>query len=222
MPLRVMLVERSALVRTGLRRLLGDEADIAVVAEASQAHEALEVLARGGVDLVVVSASVVRDAIRTSVIASMRMAGDVKVICLSHWASDRDVESALAAGAWGCVDMLDATDADLKTAICLVGRGERYLSPGLSRGPATGEPGWAADYERLTTREKEVLVLIAQSKSNREIAHELNLSANTIAVHRNHIMKKVRVRKATALALFAAERGLLVSAEATKIAKITK
>src|SRR5262245_47564010 len=109
MALRVMLVERSALVRTGLRRLLDDEPDFAVVAEASDAHEAIEVLSHGGVDLVVVSASVVREAIHTSALASMRVVGDVKVICLGHWASDRDVESALAAGASGCVDVLDAT-----------------------------------------------------------------------------------------------------------------
>jgi len=227
MPLRVMLVERSALVRAGLRRLLDDEPDIAVVAEASRAQEAVEVLSRGGVDLVVLSALVVRELVRTPAIASMRMVDDVKVLCLGHWTSDRDVESALAAGASGCVDVLDATDADLTTAVCLVGRGERYLSPGLSRGPTTDESGWEGVYERLTVREKEVLVLIAHSKSNREIAHELNLSANTIAVHRNHIMKKIRVRKATALALFAAERGLLTHAnvaptKVTKIAKFTK
>jgi DNA-binding NarL/FixJ family response regulator len=64
-------------------------------------------------------------------------------------------------------------------------------------------------YERLTPREKEVLILIARSKSNREIAEDLNLSVNTVAVHRNNLMKKIGVRKATALALFAAERGLL-------------
>jgi DNA-binding NarL/FixJ family response regulator len=77
-------------------------------------------------------------------------------------------------------------------------------------GGVVNDPGWEADYERLTAREKEILVLIAHSKSNREIAHDLNLSANTIAVHRNHIMKKIGVRKATALALYAAKRGLLV------------
>ena len=68
-------------------------------------------------------------------------------------------------------------------------------------GGVVDDPGWEADYERLTAREKEILVLIAHSKSNREIARELNLSVNTIAVHRNHIMKKIGVRKATALAL---------------------
>jgi DNA-binding NarL/FixJ family response regulator len=210
MQLRVMLVERSALVRTGLRRILEGEPDIVVVADISNADQAVDILSHGGVDVVVISTTVNREAARTSAISSLRLAADVKIVCVSNWADARDVGSVLAAGASGCVEMLDATDADLKTALCLVGRGEPYVSPGLSRGPSLGESGWEADYERLTAREKEVLVLIAQSKSNREIAHQLNLSANTIAVHRNHIMKKIGVRKATALALFAAERGLLV------------
>jgi DNA-binding NarL/FixJ family response regulator len=90
----------------------------------------------------------------------------------------------------------------------LAHRGERYLSPGLSSGSEVNETG--SGYERLTTREKEVLLRVAQSKSNREIARELNLSMNTVAVHRNKMMKKIGVRKATALAVFAAERGLLI------------
>ena len=210
MQLGVMLVERSALVRSGLRRMLEDEADITVVAEASSAGEAVAALSRTDVDVVVVSSTADREAIRTSAIASLRMAANIKVICVSHWADARDVESVLGAGASGCVEMFDATEADLKTAVYLVGRGERYLSPGLLDGGVVNAPGWEADYERLTAREKEILVLIAQSKSNREIARELKLSANTIAVHRNHIMKKIGVWKATALALYAAERGLLV------------
>ena len=209
MPLRVLLVERSAVVRTGLRRILEDEPEVEVIAEVSHPHEAVAALSQG-VDIVVVSATANREAVRVSAIASLRLAADVRIVCVSHWADARDVDAALRAGASGCVEVLEATDADLKTAVCLVGRGERYMSPGLSRSPSLGGSGWEADYERLTAREKEILVLIAQSRSNREIAHELNLSANTIAVHRNHIMKKIGVRKATALALFAAERGLLI------------
>ena len=90
-----------------------------------------------------------------------------------------------------------------------VSQGERYVSPGLLDGTPVNGSSFEADYERLTTREREILVLIAGSMSNREIARELKLSANTVAVHRNHIMKKIGVRKATALALFAAERGLV-------------
>jgi DNA-binding NarL/FixJ family response regulator len=80
----------------------------------------------------------------------------------------------------------------------------------LSSGGEVAETGWGAGYERLTRREKEVLLRVAQSKSNREIARELNLSMNTVAVHRNKMMKKIGVRKATALAVYAAERGLLM------------
>ena len=209
MPLGVMLVERSALVRSGLRRILEGEADIIVVAEASNTGEAVAALTRTDVDVVVVSSIADREAIQTSAIASLRRAANIKIICVSHWADSRGVNDVLGAGASGCVEMFDATEADLKTAVYLVARGERYLSPGLTNG-VVSDSGWEADYERLTAREKEILVLIAHSKSNREIARELNLSANTIAVHRNHIMKKIGVRKATALALYAAKRGLLV------------
>jgi DNA-binding NarL/FixJ family response regulator len=216
-----MLVERSPLVRTGFRLILEDETDIAVVAEVSHADQGVAALGVGGVDVVIISSTIDRDASRTSAIASLRRAADVKIVCVGNWADVRDVDNALAAGASACVELLDATDADLKTAVCLAGRGDRYLSPGLSPTTSFGESGWETACERLTTREKEVLVLIAQSRSTREIAHELNLSANTIAVHRNHIMKKIGVRKATALALFAAERGLLARAKITHT-KITK
>jgi NarL family two-component system response regulator LiaR len=98
----------------------------------------------------------------------------------------------------------------LKRAVHVVHEGGRYLSPGLPLGTPSREPGFESVYDRLTTREKEVLLRVAQSKSNREIARELNLSMNTVAVHRNKMMKKIGVRKATALAVYATERGLLL------------
>jgi DNA-binding NarL/FixJ family response regulator len=105
--------------------------------------------------------------------------------------------------------MRDARDVDLRNAVRLVSQGDRYVSPGLLAGNAVNGSTVHVNDDRLTVREREVLVLIARGLSNREIARELSLSANTIAVHRNHIMTKVGVRKATALALFAAERGLI-------------
>jgi DNA-binding NarL/FixJ family response regulator len=119
------------------------------------------------------------------------------------------VDATLSAGALACVEMSNALEGDLRNAVRLVSQSERYVSPGLRAAAPVNGSSFEADYERLTAREREVLVLIARSLSNREIARELNLSANTIAVHRNHIMKKIGVRKATAVALFAAERGLL-------------
>jgi len=203
-----MLVERSTLVRNGLRRILDEEPDVTVVAEASDGLEALQALARQGIDVVVIGATVDREACRASAIAPIVHAAKVGIVCVSHWTDARHVEAALNAGALACVEMSDARDVDLRKAVRLVSQGDRYLSPGLLAGnPVNGASAHVAD--RLTTREREVLVLIARGLSNREIARELSLSTNTIAVHRNHIMTKVGVRKATALALFAAERGLI-------------
>jgi len=207
MRLRVMLVERSTLVRSGLRRVLEEEGDIAVVADISNIRQATDALA--AVDVVVVCAAVDRDACRPSTIASLRNHVGLGIVCVHHWADSRDVEATLAAGAHACVEISDALDGDFRQAVRMASRSERYLSPGLRAAMPLNGWSFEADYERLTSREREVLVLIARSLSNREIARELNLSANTVAVHRNHIMKKVGVRKATALAVFAAERGLL-------------
>ena len=207
--LRVLLVERSALLRGALRRLLHEDPDIAVVAEASNADDAAAALSRQNVDVVVICATGDREAMRTSEIAALRLAAGVGIVCVRHWEDSRDIDSSLTAGALGCVELDDASEADLTEAVRHAHRSDRYLSPGLPSAPRIGESTWEAGYDRLTAREKEVLLRVAQSKSNREIARELNLSMNTVAVHRNKMMKKIGVRKATALAVFAAERGLL-------------
>ena len=209
MRLRVMLVERSTLVRSGLRRVLEEDADITVVSEANNGRDALETLTRHDVDVLVICSTVDREACRASAIAALRPTGDLGIVCVNHWTNAAEVGATLSAGAHGCVEISDATDADLRAAVRRVSRCERYVSPGLLNGTPVNGSSFEADYERLTTREREILVLIARSLSNREIARELTLSANTVAVHRNHIMKKIGVRKATALALFAAERGLV-------------
>lgn len=204
-----MLVERSTLVRNGLRRILDEEPDVTVVAEASDGFEALQALARQGVDIVVIGTTVDREACRASAITSLLQAAKIGIVCVSRWTDARDAEAALNAGALGCVELRDARDMDLKKAVRLVSQGDRYVSPGLLTGTPVNGSSVHVDDDRLTVREREVLVLIARGLSNREIARELTLSVNTVAVHRNHIMKKVGVRKATALALFAAERGLI-------------
>lgn len=207
--LRVLLVERSALLRGALRRLLHEDADISVVAEAPNAGEAAAALSRQDVDVVVMCATAEREAMRTSEIAALRLAAGVGIVCVRHWEDSREIDSSLTAGALGCVELDDASEADLTEAVRFAHRSDRYLSAGLPSGPKIKESAWEAGYDRLTAREKEVLLRVAQSKSNREIARELNLSMNTVAVHRNKMMKKIGVRKATALAVFAAERGLL-------------
>lgn len=209
MQLRVMLVERSTLVRSGLQRILEAEPNITVVAQAGDRREALQALARREVDVVVICATLDREACRPSAIASFQQATEIGIVCVSHWTPPLDVEAAFNAGALACVEMLSGLEADLREAVRQAANGHRYVSPGLRASTPVDGSSLHADYERLTVREREVLVMIARGLSNREIARELAVSANTVAVHRNHIMKKIGVRKATGLALFAAERGLL-------------
>jgi DNA-binding NarL/FixJ family response regulator len=208
--LRVLLVERAALMRSAFRRLLQEEPDIAVVAEASNAADAAAILSCQDVDVVVMCATTDREVTRVSEIAALRVAADARIVCVAHWSTAQVADAILTAGALGCVELYDASEMDLRRAVHLAHRGDRYLSPSLSSATQIRESGSETGYERLTAREKEVLLRVAQSKSNREIARELNLSMNTVAVHRNKMMKKIGVRKATALAVFAAERGLLV------------
>jgi two-component system response regulator NreC len=181
-----------------------------VVAEAPTARDALPTLSHPGAAVVVICVMVDRDLARAAEIAALRLAGNVRIVCVSHWADAREVDATLDAGVLGCVELYDASDLDLKRAVHVVHEGGRYLSPGLPLFTPSREPGFESVYDRLTTREKEVLLRVAQSKSNREIARELNLSMNTVAAHRNKMMKKIGVRKATALAVYAAERGLLM------------
>jgi DNA-binding NarL/FixJ family response regulator len=94
----VMLVERSTLVRSGLRRVLEDDADIAVVSEAGNGRDALEALTRHDVDVLVICSTVDREACRASAIAALRPTGDLGIICVNHWTNAVEVGAVLSAG----------------------------------------------------------------------------------------------------------------------------
>src|SRR4029450_6220935 len=100
MRIRVMLVERSTLVRSGLRRIL-DDGDISVISEVGAVPESVEALASHNVDVVVICTAIDRDACRASTIASLRRAADLGIVCVRHWADTRDVDAGLGAGTLG-------------------------------------------------------------------------------------------------------------------------
>ena len=174
MQLRVMLVDRCALVRSGFRRILEDEPDMAVVAEVANGRDAVRVVSRRDIDVVVVGTTVARRPTPTEVIDLLRARPNTKVVCLRHWAGLQEVKDALSAGVVGCIDLYRASEMDLKRAIRVVGRGERYLSSGLSDSAASqassDDRSLEHRYELLTLREKQVSELVARSRSNREIA----------------------------------------------------
>jgi two-component system response regulator NreC len=144
----------------------------------------------------------------------MKQRPGTKVLILSMYSDEQYVRNALDAGAKGYI-LKNAIENDLTRAVKAVASGEQYLAPELSslliRAMQTGGFDKASDpYDRLTQREKQVLQLIASSKSNKEIAVILDLSVNTVAVHRANLMSALGVHKTAELVLFAVKKGLVL------------
>ena len=181
--LTVLLVDDHALVRHGFRRILEDDAEIEVVGEASTGEEAVRLAAKERPAVIVMDCALpgMNGLEATRKILAARP--EAAILMLSMHSEDTLVRQALDAGARGYI-LKNAMDLDLANAVKRVAKGEQVLDPQVAR-PA------ALKGEReggLTPRELEVLQRIVAGKSNKEIATELNLSANTVSVHRANIM----------------------------------
>ena len=135
-----------------------------------------------------------------------------KVLILSMYSNEAYVRKAFEAGAKGYI-LKNAIEIDLTRAIFALVEGGSYLSPAISslviEGFKSGKEATQDPYERLTLREKEVLLLIAEGKSNKEIATLLKISVNTVAVHRARVMETLGLHRTAELVLFAVKRGLI-------------
>jgi DNA-binding NarL/FixJ family response regulator len=202
--IKVLLVDDHSLVRRGFRRMLEDEADIVVIGEASNGDEAVR-LARELVPQVIVMDCALPG---TSGLAATRKiletAPPKAILMLSMHSEDTLVRQALDAGARGYI-LKNAVDLELATAIRRVAAGEIVLDAQLAK-PVTlrGERNAG-----LTARELEVLQLIVNGKSNKEIADDLKLSVNTVAVHRANIMETLGIHKTAELVVYAIRNGLV-------------
>ena len=200
----VLLVDDHSLVRRGFRRMLEDAPDILVVGEASDGAEAIRLAQELRPRLIVMDCALPG---MSGLIAARRileMYPQIAILMLSMHSEDTWVRQALDAGARGYI-LKNAVDLELVTAIRRVAAGETVLDPQLSR-PAVlkGE----RDYG-LTVRELEILQLIVDGKSNKEIAAQLDLSVNTVAVHRANIMDALGIHKTAELVVYAIRNGLV-------------
>jgi DNA-binding NarL/FixJ family response regulator len=199
----VLLVDDHALVRRGFRRMLEDDQAIAVVGEASNGEEAIRLVGELKPDVVVMDSAMPV----TSGLAATRaiLAADpgVKILMLSMHSEETLVRQAMDAGARGYV-LKSALDLDLAAAVKRVAAGETVLDPAVVRSATP-----ARERSRLTPRELEVLQLICNGLSNRAIAEKLELSVNTVAVHRTNIMNALNVHKTAELVVYAIQHGLV-------------
>jgi DNA-binding NarL/FixJ family response regulator len=200
----VLLVDDHALVRRGFRRILEDEPDIAVAGEASDGEEAVR-LARELRPRVVLMDCALPG--KNGLEAMRQILAELPatlVLMLSMHPEETLVHQALAAGARGYI-LKNAADLELGAAVRRVVAGEMVLDPQLERPSALKGERNAG----LTQRELQILQMIVDGKSNKEIASVLDLSANTVAVHRANMMDALGIHKTAELVVYAIRNGLV-------------
>ena len=200
----VLLVDDHALVRRGFRRILEDEEDIVVKGEASDGDEAVRLAGHLKPDVIVMDCALPGSSGLVATRKILEHNPKALVLMLSMHSEDTWVRQSLEAGARGYM-LKNALDLELVDAIRRVAAGEEVLDPQIAR--RTNLKG-----ERetgLTVRELEVLQLIVGGLSNKEIATHLNLSANTVAVHRANIMDALGIHKTAELVVYAIRNGLV-------------
>lgn len=215
MPLRILLADDHTIMRNGLRLLLERQSDFVVVAEAENGREAVELAARENPDIVIMDIGM---PVLNGIEATNRINADqpkTAVIVLSMHSDESYILRALKSGARGYL-LKDSAEADLIGAVRAVAAGKAFFSPAVSKVLADDyirqiqQKGAEDSYELLTTRERELLQLVAEGRSTKEIASQLNLSPHTVDTHRGNIMHKLNVHSVPELILYAVRRGIIV------------
>jgi DNA-binding NarL/FixJ family response regulator len=200
----VLLVDDHALVRKGFRRMLEDDRAITVVAEASDGTEAVRLALELRPNVVVMDCALPGFSGIEAARQIRAKYPEATILMLSMHSEDTLVRQALEAGARGYI-LKNANDLDLISAVKRVAEGKLVLDPQLAKPEALkGERDLG-----LTARELEILQHIVAGKSNKEIAAELSLSANTVAVHRANIMDALGIHKTAELVVYAIRNGLV-------------
>lgn len=205
----ILLADDHSMVRQGFRRILESQADMEIVGEAANGREALEKSAELKPDVVVMDVAMPElngiEATRRLTEASPR----TRVLALSMHKDAVYVREILRAGARGYL-LKDAIDADLVAAVRAVARGDAFLAPAIADSVLTDYRQHVTDpIDLLTSREREVLQMIAEGKTNKEIANDLKLSVYTVDAHRGRIMEKLNLHSTGELVRFAVRKGLI-------------
>jgi DNA-binding NarL/FixJ family response regulator len=211
--LRVLLADDHGIVRRGLRSLL-EEAGVSVVAEAADGLEAIHLTEECRPDLVILDIGMPKLSGIEVAARSQKLDRPPGVIILSMHADESYIIRALAAGARAYL-LKDATDEDLLPAVRAVGAGKPFFSPTVTAVlvedyvRALQKRGLSDSYHLLTDREREVLHLLAEGRSNKEVATLLDLGVSTVETHRANLMQKLNLHNTAEIVLYAVRKGLI-------------
>ena len=211
--LRLLLGDDHTLVRHGLRKILEEQPEWEVVSEVGDGREAVReaVAHKPDVAIIDVAMPLLNGIDATQQI--VRRVPDTRVLMLSMHADEAYVMRALQAGATGYM-VKDAAGKELLRAVEAVAAGRRYFSPALERLVQDDQgrhsvAGFADRYETLSTREREIFQLIAEARSNKEVAALLDISPATVETHRARILQKLDVHNIAEVVLYAVRRGII-------------
>lgn len=213
---RILVVDDHAIMRDGLSALLGEEPDLEVIGTAGDGRSAVEKVDANTPDLVLIDLSMPGTDGARAISVIKRKHPEVRAVVLTFHKEDAHIHAALEAGADGYV-LKDDGRGELLSAIRNVAAGRKYLSPGIcdrvmTRYLHTGSPETSAEtasWEMLTSREREVLKLVAEGNTTREIAEYLSLSTKTIEKHRSRLMRKLDLHNVSDVTAYAIANGLL-------------
>ncbi len=211
---RIVIADDHTVMRSGLRLLLEREQDFVVVGEAADGRAATEIVEQHSPDVVVLDIAMPN---LNGIEAAARIATarpKTAIVILSMHSDETYVLRALKVGARGYL-LKDSAESDLIAAIRTVVTGRTFFSPAISNMlvedyiRAIRERGVEDSYELLTSRERELLQLVAEGKTTKEIATSLGLSASTVDTHRSNIMRKLNVNSLAELVLYAMRKGII-------------
>ena len=212
---KVLLVDDHTIVRQGLKALLDFQDGIEVVGEAEDGRQAIEKAKELVPDIIVIDITMPNLNGIEATRQLKKVNSEMKVLVLTVHDNEEYVHQILQAGASGYL-LKESAVSDLVSAINAVKKGDIFLSPSISKvvvkdyiRHAAGESGDFDSLNVLTSREREVLQLIAEGHTNKAIAHLLKLSVKTVDVHRSHIMEKLHIHDVTGLVKYSIRKGLI-------------
>jgi DNA-binding NarL/FixJ family response regulator len=212
--LRLLLADDHALVREGLRKILEECPDWHVVAEAGNGRDAVRLAIEHCPDIALVDIEMPQLNGLEATRQILRHCPQARVLILSMYASEAYVTQTMHAGAKGYL-LKDSAHEELIEAVTLVGDGKTYLSPAIAKVMqhdhvrTLAERGATDRYDLLSEREREIFQLVAEGRTNKEMAELLCLATSTVETHRAHIMEKLDVHSAAEIVLYAVRKGIV-------------
>lgn len=208
--IKIAIVDDHPMVRAGLREFFSDQIDFSVVAEASNGRQALDIVRKGDVDVILMDISMPDQSGVDALIAIKARAPDLPVLILSGFPEEHYATTLLRQGASGYLNK-DCDPQEIVTAIRTVFRGRKYITAGVAErlADSLGNGGEIALHEHLSERELQVFLRLAKGESIGNMAVSMSLSVKTVSTYRTRVMEKMKLASNSDLTYYALKNGLI-------------